>query len=121
MKALEAKYPEDKTLTAAERQTLLSERRAVDAKYPEVRASFDDVMANLLHAIKVAGIDHVGIGLDWDGGGGVTGLEDIADLPKITKALLAAGYTEADVAKVWSGNLLRVLAAAEAEAAREKG
>ena len=64
-------------------------------------------------------IDHVGIGLDWDGGGGVTGLEDIADLPKITKALLAAGYTEADVAKVWSGNVLRVLAAAEAEAARE--
>lgn len=120
MKALEEKYPEDKTLTAAERQSMLAERHAINAKYPEVRATFDDVMANLLHALKVAGVDHVGIGLDWDGGGGVVGLEDIADLPKITKALLAAGYTEADVAKIWSGNVLRVLAAAEAEAEREK-
>lgn len=120
MKALEEKYPEDKTLTAAERQSMLAERHAINAKYPEVRATFDDVMANLLHALKVAGVDHVGIGLDWDGGGSVVGLEDIADLPKITKALLAAGYTEADVAKIWSGNVLRVLAAAEAEAEREK-
>lgn len=120
MKALEQKYPEDRTLTAAERQAMLAERHAIDAKYPEVRATFDDVMANLLHALKIAGVDHVGIGLDWDGGGGVVGLEDIADLPKITGALLAAGYTEADVAKIWSGNILRVLAAAEAEAAREK-
>ena len=120
MKALEAKYPEDRKLTAAERQSMLAERHAIDARYPEVRATFDDVMANLLHAIRVAGVDHVGIGLDWDGGGGVTGLEDIADLPKITRALLAAGYSEADVAKIWSGNVLRVLAAAEAEAEREK-
>lgn len=120
MKAFEARYPEDKALTAAERQSMLIERRAIDAKYPEVRASFDDVMANLLHAIKVAGVDHVGIGLDWDGGGGVIGLEDIADLPKITQALLAAGYSEADIAKIWSGNVLRVLAAAEAEAERQR-
>ena len=77
-------------------------------------------MANLLHALKVVGVDHVGIGLDWDGGGGVAGLEDIADLPRITRALLAAGFTETDVAKIWSGNVLRVLAAAEAQAAREK-
>jgi membrane dipeptidase len=120
MKAFEEKYPEDRKLTAAERQSMLAERHAIDAKYPELRATFEDVMANLLHALQVAGVDHVGIGLDWDGGGGVTGLEDIADLPKITKALLAAGYSEADVAKIWSGNVLRVLAAAEAEAAKEQ-
>lgn len=120
MKALEAKYPEDKMLTAAERRSMLAERHAIDTKYPEVRATFDDVMANLLHALNVAGVDHVGIGLDWDGGGGVVGLEDIADLPKITRALLAAGYSETDIAKIWSGNVLRVLAAAEAEAEREK-
>jgi membrane dipeptidase len=120
MKAFEEKYPEDRKLTAAERQSMLAERHAIDAKYPELRATFEDVMANLLHALQVAGVDHVGIGLDWDGGGGVTGLEDIADLPKITKALLAAGYSEADVTKIWSGNVLRVLAAAEAEAAKEQ-
>lgn len=121
MKALEAQYPEDKALTAAERKAMLAQRHALDAKFPEVRASFDDVMANLLHAIKIAGVDHVGIGLDWDGGGGVVGLEDIVDLPKITRALLAAGYSEADAAKIWSGNVLRVLAAAEAEAQAESG
>lgn len=81
-------------------------------------ASFELFMQSLLHAIEVAGVDHVGIGADWDGGGGVPGLEDVADLPRITAALLRAGYSEADVAKIWSGNLLRVLAEAEAVAAR---
>lgn len=119
-KALESKYPEDRALTLAERKDMLAARHTIDRQYPEVRASFDDVMANLLHAIKIAGVDHVGIGLDWDGGGGVIGLEDVLDLPKLTAALLAAGYSEADVAKIWSGNVLRVLAAAEAEAARRK-
>ncbi|MFM9937788.1 MAG: dipeptidase, partial [Novosphingobium sp.] len=120
LKALETKYAEDRVLTAAERKDMLAARHALDTQYPEARASFEDVMANLTHAIQVAGIDHVGIGLDWDGGGGVTGLEDILDLPKLTAALLKAGYSEADVAKIWSGNVLRVLAAAEAEAAKEK-
>ncbi|HEX5658286.1 MAG TPA: membrane dipeptidase, partial [Polyangiales bacterium] len=57
--------------------------------------------------------DHVGIGADWDGGGGVTGMEDVAAIPRITEALLAAGYDEAALAKIWSGNALRVLRAAE--------
>jgi membrane dipeptidase len=120
LKALDAKYPEDHAMTAAERKDVLAARHAIDRQYPEVRAGLDDVMANLMHAIKVAGVDHVGIGLDWDGGGGVVGLEDILDLPKLTAALLKAGYSEADIAKIWSGNVLRVMAAAEAEAAKEK-
>ena len=119
LKALGAKYPEDHIMSGSERKDFLAARRAIEAQYPAVRAGFEDVMANLLHALKVAGVDHVGIGLDWDGGGGVTGLEDVVDLPKLTAALLAAGYTEADIAKIWSGNVLRVLAAAEAEAAKE--
>jgi membrane dipeptidase len=85
-----------------------------------VEATFDDYMVHLLHALKVAGPDHVGIGLDWDGGGGVTGMKDIQDLPKITAALLKAGYSRDDVAKIWSGNVLRVMAAAQAEGAREQ-
>ena len=56
----------------------------------------------------------MGIGADWDGGGGVQGLEDVAQLPRITQRLLAAGYSEADLAKIWGGNLLRVLDAAQA-------
>lgn len=119
--ALEQRFPETRVLTAPEHAEYLAARQAIDRQWPEVRAGFDDVMANLLHALKVAGVDHVGIGLDWDGGGGVSGLEDVADLPRLTAALLRAGYSEADVAKIWSGNVLRVLAAAEAEAAKEQG
>ncbi len=121
MGALMAKYPEDKVLTGEERATLLAERHAIEARYPrENPSTFDDFMANLIHAIKVAGIDHVGIGADWDGGGGVQGMEDVASLPKVTEALLKAGYSKDDIAKIWSGNVLRVLAAAEAEARREQ-
>jgi membrane dipeptidase len=117
MQALEVKYPEDRVLTAAERRAMLAERHAIDRQFPILgRATFDDVMANLLHALKVAGVDHVGIGLDWDGGGGAEGLEDVADLPRITAALRKAGYDEAAIRKIWSGNVLRVLAAAEAAA-----
>jgi membrane dipeptidase len=71
-------------------------------------------MKHLLHALEVAGVDHVGIGADMDGGGGVTGMEDITGYPRITAALLAAGYTPADLAKIWGGNVLRVLRQAEA-------
>jgi membrane dipeptidase len=71
-------------------------------------------MAHLLHALKVAGVDHVGVGIDFDGGGGVTGLNDATDYPRITERLLKEGYTEADLAKIWSGNVLRLLRAAEA-------
>jgi membrane dipeptidase len=119
LKALGDKYREERVLTTAEQQDMLAARHAIDRQYPEVRASLDDVMASLLHAIKIAGVDHVGIGLDWDGGGGVTGLEDVLDLPRLTAALSAAGFSESDIAKIWSGNVLRVLAAAEAEAAKE--
>ena len=55
----------------------------------------------------------MGVGIDFDGGGGVTGLDDASDYPRITERLLKEGYTEADLQKIWSGNVLRVLRAAE--------
>ena len=117
-KALTELYPqmrEDAKLSAEKRAELLAKRGEIDRLYPETdRATFDDFMAHMLHALKVVGPDHVGIGLDWDGGGGVVGLEDVAAIPKITDALLKAGYSEADIAKIWSGNVLRVLAVTEA-------
>ena len=112
--ALFAEMREDAKLTAEKRAELLAKRQEIDRLYPETdRATFDDFMAHMLHALKVVGPDHVGIGLDWDGGGGVAGMEDVLALPKITDALLKAGYSEADIGKIWSGNVLRVLAAAE--------
>ena len=93
-------------------------RREVEQRFPLERATFDDFMKHMLHALKVVGPEHVGIGADWDGGGGVEGMEDVAALPKITERLLKEGYTERDLQKIWGGNILRVLRAAEDFAAR---
>ncbi|MFD1610686.1 dipeptidase [Sphingomonas tabacisoli] len=75
--------------------------------------TFDRFMESLLYVLKLVGPDHVGIGMDWDGGGGLIGMNDISGLPRITAALKKAGYSDADVAKIWSGNLLRALGEAQ--------
>jgi len=98
-------------LTAQGRVAFEHERLAIERAHPEPHATFEDFMKHLLHALEVVGPDH--IGADWDGGGGVTGMEDVASIPKITERLLAAGYTEGDLAKIWSGNVLRLLREAE--------
>ncbi len=114
--ALMAKLPPRGAMTEADRKAFLAQRKAIDARWPVPRATFDDVMKHLLHAISVAGIDHVGISGDFDGGGGVEGFDDITAFPKISAALLTRGFSAADVAKVWGGNALRVLDAAQAAA-----
>jgi membrane dipeptidase len=74
-------------------------------------ATMDMLMRHFEHAIKVAGIDHVGIGSDFDGVDGLlpTGMEDVSKLPNVTYELLKRGYSEADVKKVLGENLLRVM------------
>lgn len=103
------------TLSAAERRKLLADKAVVDAR-AKPPATFDMFMASLLHAIQVMGVDHVGLGADWDGGGGVIGMEDIAALPRISARLRREGLSEADVAKVMGGNLLRVMRQVQAAA-----
>jgi membrane dipeptidase len=89
----------------------------VCARHPNPPASLADVVRHVEHAVAVAGIDHVGIGCDLDGGGGaIPGLRDVADYPNITAALRARGWRDTDLAKLWGGNTLRVLRAAEAVA-----
>ncbi|HXA66687.1 MAG TPA: dipeptidase [Bryobacteraceae bacterium] len=74
-------------------------------------ATIDDVVANIDHVAKVAGIDHVGIGTDFDGIGNDVpkGLEDASKMPALAAALRKKGYSEADVEKVIGGNFLRVM------------
>lgn len=104
--------------TEAEQAETLAAVAALRAgEEPFTTATFDMFMRSLIHAIEVMGIDHVGLGADWDGGGGVIGMMDVAALPQITERLLAAGYSEADIEKIMSGNMLRLLRAAEAHAA----
>ncbi|GIV59996.1 MAG: dipeptidase [Rhodothermaceae bacterium] len=82
------------------------------------RATLDDVLAHIDHAVRVAGIDHVGLGSDFDGAPMPAGLDDVTRLPWITYGLLRRGYTETDLYKLLGGNVLRVLEAAETTARR---
>ena len=118
--AIQERQHDFETLTPEERRKLLADKGVVDARRPYTSATFDMFMESLLHAIRVMGVDHVGIGADWDGGGGVIGMEDVSDLAKITAALKKAGYRDTDIEKIWSGNMLRVLQQAEAHAAAAK-
>lgn len=107
--ALFAKLEEIGTLSPAEQADLTARWRALDRTERLWAADFEAYMAALLHVIRVAGVDHVCFGADWDGGGGIAGLDDITALPKVTARLKAAGYSDVDLAKMWSGNVLRLL------------
>lgn len=112
------RYEHIAELSEAEQAALIAAWRALDRTEPMWAVSFEQYMTALLNLIKVAGVDHVCFGADWDGGGGIEGLMDISALPVVTGRLLAAGYSRADVEKMTSGNVLRILRAAEAGAAR---
>ena len=80
----------------------------ITAKYPP--ASIRDFGDHIDHAVKIAGIDHVGISSDFDGGGGIVGWNNATETLNVTLELVRRGYTEEQIAKLWSGNLLRVWA-----------
>jgi membrane dipeptidase len=96
-------------LTAEQREQAKQQLAALDKKYKIRKADFDDYMRHLLHIIKVAGWQHVGLGADWDGGGGVEGYEDIAALPKVAQALLDAGYSDTQVRGIMGDNTVRLI------------
>jgi membrane dipeptidase len=105
-------------LTPAERRQLVADTAALNRLRPYTTADFELYMRALLHAIRVMGVDHVGLGADWDGGGGVIGMDDITALPRISARLRREGFSEADIGKVMGGNLLRVMRQVQAAAER---
>ncbi|NES78029.1 MULTISPECIES: dipeptidase [unclassified Okeania] len=90
----------------------------INDKYPKNQPTVTDVVDHIDYMVKVMGINHVGIGSDLDGGGGVRGMNDVSEMPNITKELVARGYTEEDIQKIWGGNLMRVFSEAQ-KVARE--
>ena len=81
-------------------------------------ATIEDAMRHLEHAIEVMGIDHVGLGTDFDGDGGIRGLANSAELLQFTRQLLKRGYSEDDIQKIWGGNFLRVMELVQREKER---
>ncbi len=95
----------------ADRRAEFNRRLAeIDRMYPApTRATVADFVNHIDYAVKLIGIDHVGISSDFDGGGGVEGWNDAAETFNVTLELVKRGYTEEQIAKIWSGNLLRVM------------
>ena len=112
--ALDAEFGDRSTWDQAKRDLYGERRAAITAMAPE--ATVSDFVDHIDHAVAVAGIDHVGIASDFDGGGGIDGWRDASETQAVTDELIARGYTESQIAKIWGGNLLRVMEATEAAA-----
>jgi membrane dipeptidase len=85
--------------------------RGIEARFP--MATLDEYIDHVAHMVDVAGIGHVGIASDFDGGGQVTGWSDASETANVTAALRARGFDDAAIARLWGGNLLRVWREAE--------
>ncbi len=108
LKELQTKYGDYNLLTEETKKIVRAEYRAIQKKY-EKPATVKDVVDHIDHAVQIIGIDYVGIGTDFDGGGGVEGCRNAAEMKNITIELLRRGYTKTEITKIWSGNIMRVL------------
>ena len=110
------------SLLPADRRADFEKRMAeIDAKFPPApRANVRDFVNHIDYAVKLIGIDHVGISSDFDGGGGIDGWNSAAEAFNVTLELVRRGYTEEQIGKLWSGNLLRVWSEVEKVAKKLK-
>ncbi|HUR33761.1 MAG TPA: dipeptidase [Vicinamibacterales bacterium] len=106
-----------------------SRRTAYDARLadigtrlpPDPPATVKDLVTHIDYVVKLIGIDHVGIASDFDGGGGLADWKDASETFNVTLELVRRGYSEAQISKIWSGNLLRVMEKAQAVAKQLQG
>jgi membrane dipeptidase len=101
------------SMTDEEKKELRNEWKLLKEKYPKTLPTVADCVDHIDYVKNLVGIDYVGIGSDFDGGGGVAGCEDVSQIPNITAEMLERGYTENEIRKVWGGNFFRVFTAVE--------
>jgi membrane dipeptidase len=106
------------SLSSEQRTAYETGLRDIEARWPA--SAVADLVDHIDYAVKLIGIDHVGIASDFDGGGGITGWADAAETANVTAELEARGYSRENIAKIWSGNLLRVWREVERTAAELK-
>jgi membrane dipeptidase len=108
-------------LTPERRAELDKRLQEVNAKYPPLpRATVKDFVDHIDYVVKKIGIDHVGISSDFDGGGGIDGWNDASETFNVTLELVRRGYSEEQISRIWSGNLLRVMDQVAKVAARSR-
>ena len=107
-------------LMSAERRKQYQDRMAaLSARFPQpAGATVKDFVDHIDYAVKLIGLDHVGVSSDFDGGGGVEGFNCALESINVTTELVRRGYTEEQIGKIWSGNLLRVRSEVEKSAKR---
>ncbi len=98
----------------AEREKVRQQWEELERLYPRKLATISDLVDHVDHVVRLVGVDYVGFGSDFDGGGGLADCRDVSDFPRITLELVKRGYSESDIAKIWGGNLLRVFQVVEA-------
>lgn len=108
MEELRLKYNNWKYNNDEERKMAWSEWDSINRYYPPVLPSIADAVDHIDYVVKLVGVDYVGIGSDFDGGGGLSDCFDVADFPKITNELVRRGYKKEDISKIWGGNFMRV-------------
>ncbi len=111
--AVRKKYRGFRDLSDEEMTNARRDWYAIDSIAPRKLATVSDAVDHIDHIVQLVGIDHVGIGTDFDGGGALADCQDVSELPNITRELLARGYSEEDIQKIWGKNLMRVLQSVE--------
>lgn len=101
------------SMTDEQKKELRNEWRTLGEKYPKTLPTVSDCVDHIDYVKKLVGIDYVGIGSDFDGGGGLDGCADVSEFPNITEEMLKRGYTADEIRKVWGGNFFRVFKAVE--------
>lgn len=108
LKDLRSKFGEYASLPEDSKKMMRTEYRAVQKRHQKL-ATVKDIVDHIDHAVQVVGMEHVGIGTDFDGGGGVEGCSSVAEMKNITIELLRRGYTKKEIEKIWGGNVMRVM------------
>ena len=108
LKDLKNKYGDYNVLPDSTKKLISKEYKNIQKTF-EKPATVKDVVDHIDHVVQVIGVDYVGIGTDFDGGGGVDGCRTASDMKNITIELLRRGYSKADITKIWGGNVMRVL------------
>jgi membrane dipeptidase len=108
------------SLSDSQKAEFRKKRTELEEKYPVVMPTVKDYVNHIDHVVRLAGVDYVGIGSDFDGGGGLADCADVSQFPNITKELLSRGYSEKDIMKIWGGNFFRVFSEVEKIAGKRK-